>query len=156
MAPALDLDRFFPYQLSRLSNTVSQGSAHWVAQQFGLALREARLIVVLGAMQEASAVDLVQKTAMDKAPVSRALANLDQMGLVRRQPDPHDGRRALLSLTAKGQALHDALCPQLLERERALLAGLGDAERQQLLALLAQLAAHADALHEGPLPWMDE
>lgn len=148
MSQTLSLDRFFLYQFSRVANTVSHGTAQLVAERFGLALREARLLVVLGALKEATAAELASATAMDKAPVSRALSNLIDFGLVEREPDPTDGRRALLQLSPKGQQMHDVLVPALLQREAMLLACLTASERNQMLHLLAKLGRHTEAFPE--------
>ncbi len=156
MTDALDLDRYFPYQLSRLAHTVSRGTAQCVAQQCGLALREARLVVVLGALGESSAAQLVARTAMDKAPVSRALANLVRLGLVQRLPDPLDGRAYLLNLTAEGRALHGELRERLLERERRLLAALSDTEQTQLLRLMQRLTSHIESTEDVGFAWTEE
>lgn len=135
----ISLQRFFPFLLSRVANTVSNGTAQLVEARFGLALREARLMVVLGALGQATAAELGTVTVMDKAPVSRALSNLVSAGLIARTPDPQDARRLVLQLTPQGLKLHAALVPELLGRERQLLACLDTAERQQLLSLLAKL-----------------
>ncbi len=66
-------------------------------------------------------------------------------GLVRREPDPRDKRGVLVTLTRPGQERVDAALAGLLRRERALLAGLDDAERRNLADLMRILLAPFDA-----------
>jgi len=52
--------------------------------------------------------DLAARNALDPSTVSRAVATLVQLGLVRRTADPADGRASILQLTERGDlALHD-------------------------------------------------
>src|SRR6478735_1156036 len=72
--------------------------------------------------------------------VAATLAALDARGLVRRDPDPHDGRRQLVSLSNEGRA---RLAGDRLAREewlaRALQDGYTDAERRTILDALVLL-----------------
>ncbi len=149
MPDSISLQRFFPFLLSRVANTVSNDTAQLVAQRFGLALREARLMVVLGALGQATAAELGAATVMDKAPVSRALSNLVDAGLVTRNPDPLDARRQALQLSPAGALMHAELVASLLQRETELLAGLSAPERRRLLALLAKLGQQLAAFPAG-------
>jgi DNA-binding MarR family transcriptional regulator len=45
-----------------------------------------------------------------KPPMSRALASLEQQGLVRREADGSDGRQALIHLTPLGEETLTATC----------------------------------------------
>jgi DNA-binding MarR family transcriptional regulator len=47
--------------------------------------------------------DLAAHFGIGKATTSRQLACLEDLGLVSRQPDPHDGRAHLLGLTEEGR-----------------------------------------------------
>jgi DNA-binding MarR family transcriptional regulator len=77
--------------------------------------------------------------------VCASLAGLQRFGMVDRAPDPHDGRRVVISLTAAGRsaltARRSALAHQVAG---ALTTRFNPAERQQLLdavPLLQRLAA---------------
>ena len=149
MQQAISLQRFFPFLLSRVANTVSNGTAQLVEERFGLALREARLMVVLGALGQATAAELGAVTVMDKAPVSRALSNLVAADLISRTPDPLDARRLELQLTEKGIEVHAKLVPELLRREKQILSVLSTTERQQLVTLLSKLGREFAAFSQA-------
>ena len=47
-----DLERFLPYRLSVLTNTISQGIAAGYREQFGISITEWRILAVLGRIVE--------------------------------------------------------------------------------------------------------
>ena len=75
-AGSLILERFAPYRLSVLSNTVSRVIARIYAERFDLTIPEWRVMAQLGRHGRLSASDIVGLTAMDKVRVSRAAQDL--------------------------------------------------------------------------------
>lgn len=136
----LDLERFLPYRLSVLSNRISQEIARLYARRFSLNVTEWRLLAVLGRFPDLTATELVERTAMDKVAVSRAVASLLADGRLIRKVDGADRRRTRLRLSAKGYRIYDEIAPLALEYQRGLLAGLSPQERSALDALLDRLA----------------
>ena len=93
----LHLDRFLPYRLSVLSNTVSSAIAAAYFVNFGLTIPEWRVMAILAANPGLSAAEVTARTAMDKVAVSRAVAALLAVGRVaahhgRGRPPPHASR----------------------------------------------------------------
>jgi len=64
---------------------------------------------------------------------------LESQGLVRREPDPGDGRGVFVTLTKKGLRLIDVVAPVHLANEDQLLAALSREERALLVILLRKL-----------------
>ena len=135
----LELERFLPYRLSVLSNTVSQAIAEMYERRFALSITEWRVMAVLGRYDGLSAREVAARTAMDKVAVSRALARLIGAGRVRRQTANHDRRQSVLRLSAKGWKVYDQVAPLALEHERRLLAHLEPAEQRSLGDILDKL-----------------
>ena len=135
----LDLERFVPYQLSVLSNVVSQEITQAYAVRFGLAVTEWRIIAVLGRFPGLSAAGVAERSAMDKVAVSRAVASLLERGLLHREVDGDDRRRSVLELSAAGREVHARVAPAALEYERALLSALSESERAQFSRMLDKL-----------------
>ncbi|MFJ2864178.1 MarR family winged helix-turn-helix transcriptional regulator [Kitasatospora sp. NPDC087314] len=52
-----------------------------------------------------SAADLGREIGLDRTTVTRRADRLEQAGLLRRRPDPADGRATLLALTDEGRAV---------------------------------------------------
>ncbi|MDQ1286536.1 MAG: hypothetical protein QG622_101 [Actinomycetota bacterium] len=88
---------------------------------------------------------LVTETLVTSGTMTNRIDRLAARGLVRRLPDPDDGRGVLVRLTPPGQELVDRAMASLLTRERALLADLSAGERATLALLLRRLVAPFDA-----------
>ncbi len=144
------LEAFLPYRLSLLSNTISEGIATAYRDVHGLSLTEWRVVAILGRFPDLTATNIMARGAMDKVPVSRAVARLEERGLVRRKADSEDRRRLTLRLTPHGVKLFNAVVPEALAYERELLNRLSKGERAQLDALLDKLLASAKALGAPP------
>lgn len=152
----LDLDHFLPYRLNILSKKVSRALATRYQDRFGITVPEWRVIATLGRQQPLSSNDIVDRTAMDKAKVSRAVSALVGRHYLRREVHEQDQRLLRLSLTAQGRALYDQIAAEAMEWESQWLAGLGlaglAAGRRDLWDLLARLEAAlpAPASPSGP------
>lgn len=149
MAPdtrSLVLDRYLPYRLSILSNTVSGAIARIYAGRYDLSIPEWRVMAVLGMEQPLTQTQVCERTRMDKVQVSRAVARLKRTGRIARMVDDADRRRARLSLSAAGQAIYDEVAPLTLDWERRLLSKLTETERRALDSLVTMLQAVADEM----------
>jgi DNA-binding MarR family transcriptional regulator len=137
--PALSLDRFVPYRLSVLANTVSAALSGAYGSRFGLTVPEWRVIAVLARAPGLSAAEVAARTAMDKVAVSRAVASLARGGRVRRAQAAHDRRRSVLTLTTRGRSVYRRIVPLALAYEQRLLEALSADEQAQFGKLLARL-----------------
>lgn len=146
---ALVLDEFLPYRLSVLSNTVSRALARTYAARTGITPAEWRLVAILARFGPMSGNAVATRAAMDKVQVSRAVSRAVESGLVHRATDTDDRRRSVLSLTATGRAVHDAVVPHAHALQRALEAELGQ-DTATFSALLDRLQAAADRLAGPP------
>ena len=135
----LELERFLPYRLSVLSNTVSLAIADLYERRFALSITEWRVMAVLGRYDGLSAREVAERTAMDKVAVSRALARLIEARRVRRLTASHDKRQSVLRLTPQGWKVYDEVAPLALEHERRLLAHLDADEQRWLMRILDKL-----------------
>jgi DNA-binding MarR family transcriptional regulator len=85
--------------------------------------------------------------------MTKRLATLEGRGLIRREPDPNDGRSTAVTLTREGKRLVEAILPEHVANERRLLGELSNKERAELAGLLETLAVslgdEADARVRG-------
>ncbi len=135
----LELEHFLPYRLSILSNTVSQSIATEYQDRFELSMTEWRVMTILARFPEISAREVVDRSAMDKVAVSRAVARLVNAGRVDRGIHDGDKRRSVLQLFEAGWAIHDEVAPLARAHERELLARLDEGEQAQLNSILDKL-----------------
>jgi len=87
---------------------------------------------------------LLRETLVTSGTMTNRVDRLAARGLVRREPDPGDRRGVQVQLTDDGRARVDAALSALLTNERALLTGLGGADRKQLANLLRALVRPFD------------
>lgn len=142
-ADRLHLDRFVPYRLSVLTNIVSQSIANAYEREFGLSIPEWRVIAVLARYPNLSAVEVAERTAMDKVAVSRAVQSLLGSRRLVRGYDKGDRRRSILRLSANGQSVYTRIAPLALRYEKTLLAALSASDRRALDRLISRLLERA-------------
>ena len=68
-----ELEHFLPYRLSLLTNTVSDGIAQAYRQRHDISVTEWRVMAVLGRYPGLTASEIVERTALDKVAISRAV-----------------------------------------------------------------------------------
>ncbi|HXQ64605.1 MAG TPA: MarR family winged helix-turn-helix transcriptional regulator [Steroidobacteraceae bacterium] len=142
----LELERFLPYRLSVLANTMSTAIAGAYAERFELSIPEWRVLAVLARSPGLSAAQVAARTAMDKVAVSRAVAALVRARRLERSIEESDRRRTHLRLTPRGVAVYREVVPWALAYEDAVLRGLPSRTRRKLDALLDELQRRARML----------
>jgi DNA-binding MarR family transcriptional regulator len=80
--------------------------------------------------------ELMRTALVTSGAITQRLDRLEQKGLITRERSEVDGRAVVVTLTEAGRTALDRALPDHLETERALLAGLSTADREQLAALL--------------------
>ncbi len=94
-----------------------------------------------GEPYRASPGALVRATGVTSGTMTNRVDRLVARGLVRRASDPDDRRSVRVELTPDGRATVDGALVDLLDAERALLAGLEGTARTSLAAGLRRLLA---------------
>jgi DNA-binding MarR family transcriptional regulator len=109
-----------------------------------LSLPETSALARLERSGPATSSALAKKEQISPQSMGATLAALEARGLVARQPDPDDGRRAVLTLTGAGQqVLRDKRSARVAQLAAALSSAFSPAEVLQLKAaapLLERLA----------------
>lgn len=144
--PVLDLERYAPALLALLANRLTVADNALYRGTFGVGVTEWRVMALLAIEAPIPAARICQVIGLDKAPVSRCLAGLEEAGLVRVKLDRNDARLRPVALTAAGRRLHGRIIKLALAREEKLLDGLNLRERDTLLRLLNRLHANLDAM----------
>lgn len=143
MSTDLKLEEFLPYRLAVLSNTVSTTVARAYDKRFNVSIPEWRVIAILGRFPGLSAVEVAERTMMDKVAVSRAVTKLIKKGRIDREFADADKRRSILNLSEEGRKLHDEIATLALGFESDLLQGLSAEELEQLNSIMERLLARA-------------
>lgn len=141
---SLDLDTFLPFELAVIANRVSYMVGNIFDEKYGLQIPDWRILVTLERDGSLAPNEIVEKTSMDKARVSRAQRRLSDMGLVTVVDNPDDGRRKMLGLSPKGRAMCEEIVPEAIRREKWLMDALNPAEQVALHSILTKLHARTE------------
>ncbi len=104
---------------------------------------------VLVALQDGRAStqrDLAQFAKIEQPPMAQMLARMERDGLIRRTPDPADGRMSRITLTEVAEARLPDAVQVLLRGNQEALSDFTDEEARLLIALLTRLIANLDQL----------
>jgi DNA-binding MarR family transcriptional regulator len=148
----LHLERFLPYRLSLLANTVSAAIADAYSTRHDMTIPEWRVMAVLAHAPGLSAAEVADRTGMDKVAVSRAVARLLRRRRLRRRQTATDRRRSQLELSAEGSEVYSRIAPWALHYERELVKALTPEELRLLDGALTRLLDRARAIPAGDGP----
>ncbi|MEU8437102.1 MarR family transcriptional regulator [Streptomyces sp. NPDC029216] len=112
-----------------------------VLREHGLAMWAYAVLLGLDDEPVRTQAALARDIGADKTRIIGVLDDLEERGLIRRQPDPADRRARVLSLTPSGRRLRDAVQSAIQRREERLLARLPEEDRRGFLNALRVLAA---------------
>jgi DNA-binding MarR family transcriptional regulator len=136
---------------------VVAGDLHLVVGRIARALRqahtvgdlthsEASTLARLDRSGPASPGNLAEEERVSPQAIATTLSGLEAKGYVERRPDPADGRRAIVSLTALGTAVRRDRRTESTRRLAAGLSALEDDELRRVSAVLPLLDRVAEAL----------
>ena len=112
------------------------------------------VLVALRDGQASTQRDLARFAKVEQPPMAQMLARMERDRLIKRRPDPADGRSHRITLTKLAEARLPEAIALLLQGNRDVLRGFSVAETAQLVELLTRLIANldrvagADAGHE--------
>lgn len=140
---ARGLDDHIAVRVARVTEIVTRIATLTIEARWGLTNTDLRLLNILDGAAPMAVSEMSRRSHVDKAWVSRSLRDLEKRRLVLRRSDARDSRVALVSLSARGQALLDEVRPLSLRNEVLLLKGI---DAQQLKRMLDALEENADRL----------
>ncbi|HEV7466589.1 MAG TPA: MarR family transcriptional regulator [Candidatus Dormibacteraeota bacterium] len=105
-----------------------------------------------GPPYQLSPTELYRQLMRTSGAMTHRLAQLERAELIRRVPDPEDGRGLLVALTRRGRTLGESVGPAHMANERELLRGLTTEEQEQLAGLLGRLLCSLEQERPSPPP----
>jgi DNA-binding MarR family transcriptional regulator len=152
-APTLDLSTVAVVaRLGRAVRYLDEGLDRLLGE-FGLSRGSFDVLASLrraGPPYRRSPTELYRTLMRTSGAMTHRLGKLEADGLIRRVPDPEDGRSVLVELTPEGRRLIEEVGPAHLENERRLLEPLSESERAALADLLRKLLLVFEV--EQPVP----
>ncbi len=109
-----------------------------------------RVMKAICHLPQCSAHDIVERMRRDKSQITRVVQDLCADGYVRRRPDPEDGRRWLLTPTARGRRLRERIREAERDAGKRMVRGLSPASIAEFVRLAEAMAANLDTAEKKP------
>ena len=93
--------------------------------------------------------ELCERVRVEQPTMANTLRRMERDGLVRRIPDPGDGRRAVVTLTERARGLEEALAGAARSVNSGATKGIPDDELAAFMATLARVIGNLEANSEG-------
>lgn len=142
--PLLDIRSFLTYRIARLHFALNAQALRALRRHSDLTLAQWRVLALVADAKDASASELVRRSAIDKGLFSRTARQLEAAGLVASVRSETDRRQQRLSVTDQGARVHSAVLPHMRRRQAGLLDTLTDDQRSALLSALDALEGAAE------------
>ncbi|MER6015480.1 MarR family winged helix-turn-helix transcriptional regulator [Streptomyces bluensis] len=108
------------------------------------------VLVALAEDGAASQAELSRQTDIYRSDMVAVLNELADAGCIRREPDPADRRRNVITLTPTGRRRLERLDTLIADAQRELLAPLTPVQQDELTRLLTVLTEHHHPPHPRP------
>jgi len=144
-----DIRDLFSYRLARLARANDRDAQSSLFNRYGMVLSEWRTLSVIRVTKPCTLRRLATEDFLDEGQMSRTVKMLVDRGWVAREPAPNDGRSSLLTLTPEGEAVYQAILPEVIEANEAMLDCLDPDERLHLMNALQKVLDALRALARG-------
>jgi DNA-binding MarR family transcriptional regulator len=134
--------------LSKLGRLAQRQTQESIADQ-GLLLPHFSVLTTLGDRGPLAQYELADQLGLNRSHLVHYVDELESRKAVRRERDPEDRRRQVVSLTPVGRTLLAQLQIPIKQVQDRFLAVLSAQERAVLMELLARLLEHADEEASG-------
>jgi len=138
----LPLSGLSQFRILSIADSLLRAASKFYGKRFGINNSELRCLIILLDEQPLTIGELSRRGQIDKAWVSRSIADLLKRGLVKRKAHPTDSRMLLISLTGAGVALTKSIYPIAKGRHFRLLRGLSSKETLKIIDVLETNAAY--------------
>jgi DNA-binding MarR family transcriptional regulator len=129
---------FLPYVINRVTSRVNVDFQDGLRAR-SMTLTHWRVLAFLSETDGLGVSALADYTVTQQSTLSRALQQMERLGLVERRTQGDDNRLVRIQITAGGRALFADILPLALQLRDRALAGLSAAEQQTLLDLLQRV-----------------
>jgi DNA-binding MarR family transcriptional regulator len=112
------------------------------ARDQGLTQSQWQAVAMLAKCEGVKQAELAEMLQMQPISLARLIDRMEASGWVERRPDPRDRRVQQLFLTAKVEPVLDLMHETAAQTRELAMAGMSEAEREQLVALLIRFTAN--------------
>ncbi|WP_442680325.1 MarR family winged helix-turn-helix transcriptional regulator [Sphingomonas sp. ASY06-1R] len=138
-------DKMASHFISRIGRGMTRlGDAR--LRPLGFATAQLPVLIALKDGAKWSQRELARWAKVEQPTMAQLLSRMERDGLIRREPDPADGRSSLISLTGEAHARLPAARDILVQGNRDMMRGLSAMEEATLLTLLERVMANVEGL----------
>lgn len=146
--PTLSFTRSPLVMLGFTANRYARTTSRIFKKEFGLGAMDWRMLVMLTWKTDIPASVASQTIGIDKAAVSRSLARLEKLGLVKASYPGASGKRPVWRLSQKGYDLHDEMLQVSLHCHKKLTRGFTEQDIQKFNGYLELLMRNLEDLEK--------
>ncbi|MEZ5725323.1 MAG: MarR family transcriptional regulator [Paracoccaceae bacterium] len=134
----IGLMSYAPYLMNRIMGRYNTSLRDEMAK-LGLTTPKMRALAVLSVIDGPLIRELAVYSVVEQSTLSRALDQLSEGGLIRREADSTDSRATRVFLTEAGRKTFDLLWPCMVEAHARIFRGIPEEERRTFIATLQKM-----------------
>lgn len=144
-------DTSLGYQINHLGRLLAQALHRRIAP-LGVVPGQFAQLLALFEQDGLTQRELCELVRIEQPTMANTLQRMERTSLIRREPDPADGRRMRVVLTARARALEDHLVSAAREVNGIATSGLSDQEVAAFRSTLRQIINNLEAADHRPGP----
>jgi DNA-binding MarR family transcriptional regulator len=110
-----------------------------------------RTLAVLNELGPATLTDLAAATVVERTALTRTISQMENRGLIERESDTIDRRRARIAVTGKGVELYEKVVPIFEATQRRAMGNITPTGIQTLIGTLREIAENLEGHAYDPL-----
>lgn len=134
----IGLSNYSPYLMNRIMGRYNASLREEMAS-LGLTTPKMRALAVLSVIEGPLIRELAVYSVVEQSTLSRALDQLAEGGLIRRETDADDSRATRVFITEAGRAHFETLWPRMAEAQERMFRGIGAQERRAFVGTLQKM-----------------
>ena len=134
----IGLDNFAPYLMNRIMGRYN-ADLRQQTTAMGLTTPKMRALAVLSVVDGLLIRELAVYAVVEMSTLSRALDQLDALGLVQRVPDPTDNRATRISITPAGRDSFETHWPTMAQAYEQMFENISEDERHVFVGTLKKI-----------------
>ena len=137
----IGLQNYPPYLMNRIMGRYNASLRDEMAD-LGLSTPKMRALAVLTVVDGPLIRELSVLCVVEQSTLSRALDQLQDGGLIRRETDATDSRATRVCITDAGRAAFEALWPHMAAAQARMFRGVPEEERRAFVGTLQKMLAN--------------
>ncbi len=126
------------YQVNHLARLLAH-ALHERIEPHGVVPGQFAQLLVLYEQDDLTQAELCERASIEQPTMANTLKRMERDGLIERLPDPDDGRRARVRLTARAHELRPTMEAAAREINAAASVGLSDEQVDAVMAAMARM-----------------